>query len=159
LGSGEGGSGTIGSDDTGDGGSGETAPCDAVAGSDPQTWQPPNTGTYDSSSSLFVGVKLDGAIVDEGTIAAFVGESIRGLQAETTLVPDLPVAGEYANHAVWALAVSGHAEVDVGATVRFEFAPNDASTVLRTTYEWVANGVMGTVFAPFVLEGDAPCPA
>ena len=129
-----------------------------AAGSDPAGWSV-ELGLYPFSATLTAGVELDGEIMVEGTLAAFIGSETRGVQQHVTLVPDLPLAGRYAGLAVWALSVLGNPPDD-GRTARFEYSHDGkASHALVTTYTWAVSGVKGNVFQPFVVHGSTRAPA
>ena len=130
------------------------------AGSDAATWTVP-AGSYPDSNSMTVGVKLDGAIAEGGTLAGFFGSEVRGVQTDTTDVPGLPLAGEWASKKVFSLAVQGSVEDgDSGKTITFEYSPDGtSSSKLDTTARWNSDGIEGGAFNPFVVEGgSAPCP-
>ena len=124
-------------------------------GSDPNDWSLV-AGAYQASAALTIGLKLDGIVTSVGTIAAFIGDSVRGVQSEITGVPDVALAGEFRGLGVWSLAVQGDPP-DQGEIVSFEYsADGHQSTRLETTYTFIPEGIKGGVFSPFVLHGSSP---
>ena len=94
---------------------------------------------------MTVGVKLDSTISEGGAIAAFFGSSLRGVQTQTTDVPNLPLAGEWGGKKVFSLAVQGSVEDgDTGKTISFEYSPDGTNSVkLDTTNTWTSSAIYG----------------
>ena len=101
-------------------------------------------------------VKLDGEIMMEGMVASFIDGELRGVQAETEGVPNVPAAGEYGGKVVWALSVLGHKSAVSGRTVAFEYSRDGQTSVkLETTLLFAAVST-SNAFNPLVLQGSAP---
>ena len=78
-------------------------------------------------------VQLDGETMLEGKLAAFMGGSLRGVQADVTSIPNLALAGEFAGKRAWSLSMQGN-PADTGKIVRFEYTRDEQNAVrLETT--------------------------
>lgn len=136
---------------SGDGASGDMA-CDP--GTDPQGWVAP-VGR-EATASVTAVVALDGTLATEGTLAAFVDGETRGVQSSTTMIPQVPAAGEYGGAIAWSITVSADL-AEAGRTLAFQFARDAVAVRLDTTLAWQPDAIHGTALAPVRLKGGPAC--
>ena len=95
-------------------------------------------------------VTLDGTPQAAGTLAAFVGDAVRGVVGPSPAVPFGPHAGKRTFDLV------AYAS-EVGEALSFRFAGCDGSVAeLAATVAFAINGQQGDAMDPFVLSGPTP---
>tara|TARA_R110002072_G_scaffold142940_1_gene288825 strand:- start:1706 stop:4474 length:2769 start_codon:yes stop_codon:yes gene_type:complete len=109
-------------------------------------------GTYPDSASLTAVVKINGTIINDGKLAAFIENSLRGVQDSLTDVPNIQ-AFPYGGNKTFALSVQGSAgeNGDNGKLTTFKFSYNNNVYDLLQQYIYLTNEIVGSTTTPFIL--------
>jgi len=119
----------------------------------PEATPVPTTWAFDSNAfeetmTLTATVAIGGAHQPSGVLAAFVGGEVRGVQGLTTVPPFGPHTGK----ALYEMTLYGK----VGEAFAFKFKNSaGATTALDKTLDFVADGNVGSVLAPYALAAPA----
>lgn len=103
-----------------------------------------NAGRYVQTMSVTALVSANGVVQSSGTLAAFVGSEIRGLQ-HTASVPPF---GAHAGKALYLITVYANKG---GESVGFQYFNGQTKTLLDKTFKFVVDGKEGSVLAPLEL--------
>ena len=105
--------------------------------------------SFPESMSFTAIVNIDGKHQHNGTLAAFAGIEVRGVQSR----PKFPPFGVHTAKAVYLLTIHGN-EKDM---ISFQFHTGDAkagtTTKLDKTVIFVNDGIEGNVHSPVILKG------
>lgn len=105
--------------------------------------------TFESSMCLVVAVIIDGAVDEDGDLAAFVNTELRGVARSSSYVAPF---GSYKGFKTYNLMAYGQADTE-GATITFQYRHADGRlTRLNQTTTFQRDGFMGSVVKPFVVE-------
>ena len=102
--------------------------------------------------SLTAVVTIGGIRQGSGTLTAFVGSVVRGVQNVTSTPP----FGPYVGVALFQMILYADAG---GETVSFRFDDGEATTAMAETLVFTVNGNVGTVLEPFELTGALQSPS
>ena len=103
---------------------------------------------FSDTMTLTAIVAINGADQPSGTLGAFVGTQVRGVQS----TPSSASFGPYAGKSLFQVTVYANAG---GETISFQFHDGSSSTALSETLEFVVNGNEGSVTSPLALSGPA----
>ena len=101
---------------------------------------------FSDTMTLTAMVTVDGVDQASGTLGAFVGSQVRGVQS----TPSSPPFGAYAGKSVFQLTVYANAG---GETVSFKFHDGASTADMAETLAFVVNGNQGSVTSPIALTG------
>jgi len=101
---------------------------------------------------LVVAVVIDGAVAEDGDLAAFVNGELRGIARPSSY--KAPV-GSYKGFKTYNLMAYGQVDTE-GATVTFQYRHSDGRlTSLTQTKSFQKDGFIGSVIEPFVIEATS----
>ena len=98
---------------------------------------------------LTTAVALSDVFQSSGTLMAYAGTAVRGVQDNVGLVP----FGPYTGKSVFNLIVRGDTN---GDTITFKFRTGSGTVDLQQSLVFTINGILGDLYAPeenFVLSG------
>ena len=101
--------------------------------------------------SLTALVSIGGVQQSSGTLLAYVGTELRGLQS----TPSVPPFGPYSGTSVYQTLLYADSS---GETVSFEFIAGGVRTRLAETVTFAAQGSVGNLVAPFAMSGVVESP-
>jgi len=105
--------------------------------------------TFESSMCLVVAVVIDGAVAEDGDLAAFVSSELRGVARPSSYMAPF---GSYKGFKTYNLMAYGQANTE-GATITFQYRHADGRlTRLTQTMAFQRDGFMGSIVKPFVVE-------
>lgn len=108
--------------------------------------------TFEYSMCIVAVVINEGAVVDNGDLAAFVDGQLRGIARPSS--HRAPV-GTYKGHRLYNLMAYGQEETE-GATITFQYRhANGRVVALEATTAFVKEKLVGTVTQPYVIEHAA----
>ena len=112
-----------------------------------------NAPDFSNNMSMTVHVSIDGSNQSSGSIAAFSGSEIRGLEATSSTAP----FGDYAGQSIYSLMVHGDSSGDI---LSFKWSPDGTETnaiPINTSdgsaIDFTVNDNMGTVTNPILFVG------
>ena len=105
--------------------------------------------TLSTMQAMTTQVIVDDQSVSSGTLAAFVGDEIRGL-ADASTIPFGPLAGQ------GVFNIQLRSNVSSGETMSFKYYDVSTGAVcLNETYDYSQDDIVGNLIVPFVLTGES----
>ena len=111
------------------------------------TWSV-NIGEFPDTMTLSAVVTIGGATQASGTLGAFVGAQVRGVQS----TPSVPTFGPYASTSIYQLTIYASS---IGEALSFLFHDGSSTTTLVETLSFAVNAIEGSATSPFSLSGIA----
>ena len=111
-----------------------------------------NPADFEYNAAMTAQVLVDGQPVSAGTLAAFVGDELRGLQ-DADFIPFGPHAGE------GVFNIQLRSNVSAGETMTFKYSDGTTVMDISETYDYSQNDIVGNLIVPNVLNavaGDVP---
>lgn len=97
-------------------------------------------------------VTVDGSVQASGTLIAYAGSEVRGMQS----TPSQPPFGPYQGQSIYQMSLYAN---DSGETISFTFVSDTATVALTETLTFETNGNTGSVTAPFGLTASSSTPS
>ena len=102
---------------------------------------------FSNSMTVTALVALSGVEQSSGTLSAFVGTEVRGVQD----TPSTPPFGAYAGRSMFQVTLYAESS---GETMSFKFFTGSGTSSLAETLTFEVNGNLGSVVDPYLLTGE-----